>query len=313
MCTKKTTNGFLIPLATDLSPLDRAHPDTEARIDRVAAAALQADGYDPLNEQARFDLRDSRRTAWMVTTPTPQGDVADVGLLVTGNGELDLVIDPAHRRRGHGAAALAHALQAEPAGQAPLTAWAHGDHPGARALAARFGFRAERTLLQLRRDLSGEPGPEPSDAADSAARPSGSIDAFRPGTDDSEWVALNALVFAGHPEQGGISEADLADRCGEDWFDARDFLLARDEHGRLIGYNWLKVEGSLGEIYVIGVHPDAAGQGLGRTLMEAGLARLRSRGCDTAALYVEAESTGPVHLYRSLGFTDFTVDVQYRH
>ena len=241
----------------------------------------------------------------MVTTSTPQDGSADVGLLVTGTGELDLVIDPAHRRRGHGAAALAQALAI--AG-AQLTAWAHGDHPGARALADRFGFRAERTLLQLRLDLALPHAPQ----TPRPAQPGTSIAAFRPGTDDAQWVALNALVFAEHPEQGGISEADLADRCGEDWFDPQDFLLARDEQGRLIGYNWLKVEGSLGEIYVIGVHPDSAGRGLGRTLMQAGLDRLRRRGCDTAALYVEAESTGPVHLYRALGFTDYTVDVQYR-
>ncbi|MFO7691310.1 MAG: mycothiol synthase [Cryobacterium sp.] len=295
-------------MATDLTPLD--YTAAAARIDRVVAAARHVDGYDPLNEQAWFDLRAGSRTAWIVTTPavSPQAGAADVGLLVTGNGELDLVIDPAHRWRGHGTAVLAQALRDD---TASLTAWAHGDHPGARALGARFGFAAERTLLQLRRDLSAATCSKPAAAAAAAAATT-TIDSFRPGLDDAEWLHLNALVFAGHPEQGALTQSDLDARRREHWFDPEDFLLARDADGSLIGYNWLKVEGSLGEIYVIGVHPDAAGQGLGRTLMQAGLERLRERGCDTVALYVEAESTGPVHLYRSLGFTDFTVDVQYR-
>jgi mycothiol synthase len=103
--------------------------------------------------------------------------------------------------------------------------------------------------------------------------------------------------------------ADLQHREAEPWFDADDFLIARDEDGRMIGYNWLKIEGDLGEVYVVGV--DAPGRGLGRSLMQAGLERMRERGCTTAALYVEADNVPAVKLYRSLGFTDHTIDVQY--
>jgi len=35
------------------------------------------------------------------------------------------------------------------------------------------------------------------------------------------------------------------------------------------------------------------------------------RGCTAADLYVEAENRSAVALYRSLGFTDASVDVQY--
>jgi mycothiol synthase len=47
-------------------------------------------------------------------------------------------------------------------------------------------------------------------------------------------------------------------------------------------------------------------------LMQRGLERLAQRGCTAASLYVEADNTSAVRLYRSLGFTDFTIDVQYR-
>jgi len=271
---------------------------------RVADHAASVDGYRPFNEQAMLDVASGHREPFLIT----DGDV--VGAAILGAGELDLVVVPDERRRGIASAALPALLERVPADE-QLFAWAHGDHPGAAALAARFGFASVRTLLQLRV----APIPEPAPRADAG---SAGIALFRPGIDDDEWVALNALVFAHHPEQGALTGADLAARQAEPWFDAGDLLVARDADGRMIGYNWLKIEEAeagaprVGEIYVIGVHPDAAGRGLGRTLMNAGLARLRERGCEAAALYVEADNEPAVRLYRSLGFTDFTVDVQYR-
>ena len=64
---------------------------------------------------------------------------------------------------------------------------------------------------------------------------------------------------------------------------------------------------------MIGVDVKHAGQGLGRYLMGQGLARLVERGLDQASLYVDGENTRAVALYRSLGFTDHTIDIQYRH
>ena len=248
-----------------------------------------------------------------------------VGAALAGRGEIDLVIAPESRRRGLGRAAAIELVATVPNG---LTMWSHGDHPGARALAIELRFVAARTLLELRMPLLEAEAPAAPETAPAAASGSaaartagsaastllegGSIDAFRPGIDDAEWIALNALVFATHPEQGAITSADLTARQAESWFSSDDFLILRDADGRMIGYNWLKVDGAIGEIYVVGVHPDSAGHGFGRALMQAGLQRLRAAGCSTAALYVEADSAGAVHLYRSLGFSDHTVDVQYR-
>ena len=270
------------------------------------------------------------------TAAAASGDGSErivVGAALAGRGEIDLVIAPESRRRGLGRAAAIELVATVPNG---LTMWSHGDHPGARALAIELRFVAARTLLELRMllleaetapDTTSVPTTSAAPAAASGSAPDapraaqdgasaslegGSIVAFRPGVDDAEWVALNALVFATHPEQGAITEADLAARQAEPWFRSDDFLILRDTSGRMVGYNWLKVDGVIGEIYVVGVHPDAAGRGFGRALMQAGIQRLRDTGCATAALYVEADSAGAVHLYRSLGFLDHTVDVQYR-
>lgn len=289
-------------MSLTLSAPDLTDAAFAARFHDVADAAAHTDGYRPFNEQAMLDVRSGRRSPQLLL----EGEDA-VGALILGQGQVDLVVHPRYRRLGHATAALRRLFEDEGGMSGDLTAWAHGDHPGARALADRFGFSAARTLLQLERpltDADDSPAPALADGV--------SITPFTPG-DAAEWVRLNALVFATHPEQGAITEADLAARQAEPWFDAADLLLARSGTGPILGYNWLKVEpgSTLGEIYVLGVHPDAAGAGLGRALMLAGLARLRERGCTAVELYVEAESTGPVGLYRSLGFADRTVDVQY--
>ncbi|GAA4177074.1 mycothiol synthase [Gryllotalpicola koreensis] len=281
---------------------------TPAAVDLVETDASAAGALlDPFDEQTALDVAAGRR-ALFALRKTQGGSAA--GSAVLGAGALDLFVAPEFRAAGLGGAAAARLL--ERAGAGPLTAWSHEDHPAARALAARFGFTAVRTLLQLRLELLGLDTPPAA-----ATRPSGILfTSFRPGVDDAEWVALNARVFAWHPEQGSTTAADLAERQAEPWFRADDFLVARDDDGAMIGYNWLKIEPdgptmSTGEIYVIGVAPEAAGKGLGRSLMDAGLARLRELGCTAAELYVEADNASAVHLYRSLGFRDHRVHVQY--
>lgn len=293
-------------MSLELSTPDLADAAVRERFQAVATAAAAVDGYPPFNEQTMLDLAAGRRTPLLISV-----DGTAVGAAVLGRGELDLVIAPAHRGHGHGSEALRLILADAPD---ELTAWSHGDHPAARVLANRYRLAAARTLLQLRISLTRE---LPAPTVPAAGRPGDgiAISEFRPGADDADWVALNALVFATHPEQGSLTGDDLTARQAEPWFDPADFLVARDEStGAMIGYIWLKIEpGSpTGEIYVIGVHPDAAGRGLGRTLLLAGLQRLRDRGCTAATLYVEAHNAAAVHLYRSLGFTDFTIDVQYR-
>jgi len=296
----------------NLTRLNFADAADAARVHSLAAEAERADGYAPLNEQALLDLSAASRTAWIATDDS----ASDIALLVLGGGELDLFVHPEYRRRGIATALIDHVLAGP---DVVRSVWAHGDHPGGRALADRYHFDATRTLLHMRLVLEDSAGEGHRSQKRHATPEHGiSINAFDSSTDPAAWVRLNALVFADHPEQGSLTLTDLAARQREPWFQEADFLIARDdsatlsEAGRMIGYNWLKIEGDEGEIYVIGVHPDAAGRGLGRALMQAGLTRLRARGCRTADLYVEAESQGPVHLYRSLGFTDLTVDVQYR-
>ncbi|SEB97195.1 mycothiol synthase [Paramicrobacterium humi] len=278
----------------------RAHDlRDEAVSGRFAAlvdAAAGADGQPPFSDQSIVDARNGR-SDYLEVTDAAGGVVGAAIDSAADPAEFELVIHPAHRGRGHGTAALQELLGRH---DGEVLTWAHGDHPAAAKLAASAGLDRVRTLLQLRTPLGQATGERDS------------FDRFDAARDGDDWVRLNAEVFRTHPEQGRLTRADLDARLAEPWFRSRDFLLARDEDDALIGYNWLKVEGGIGEIYVIGVAESAAGAGLGRRLMHAGLEQLREDGCDTAALYVDDENAPAVALYRSLGFTDHTIDVQYR-
>ncbi len=127
---------------------------------------------------------------------------------------------------------------------------------------------------------------------------------FRVGADEQAWLAVNNAAFAAHGEQGGWDLATLQQREREPWFDADGFLL-HERDGRLAAFCWTKLHpGAVltGEIYVIAVHPDFHGHGLGKALTVAGLDYLYSAGATAAMLYVDAANEAAVGLYRALGF-----------
>ncbi|OIH97956.1 mycothiol synthase [Curtobacterium sp. MCBA15_001] len=259
----------------------------------------------PFSDQTLVDVRAGRA----VVLSEPDGAAEPDGVAVARDGELELVVALEARGRGVGTRLVEQAL-ALGGGAAPRLAWAHGDHPAARAIATRLGWAATRTLLQLR-------APVPTVGADQGLPSGYALAAFRagsasaPSTDESDWLALNATAFAHHPEQGSMTLDDLRAREAEGWFDGDDLLLLRDAAGDLAGSCWLKVEGGIGEFYAVAVRPDLQGRGLGGVLMRAGTARLLGRDLQAQALYVEGDNEPALALYRRSGFTQHAIDVQY--
>ena len=187
-------------------------------------------------------------------------------------------------------------------------AWIFDPSPADDALLAANHFEWQRDLSQMR---------VPLPLAETAAFPAGvEIRTFEPGRDEAAWIEVNNRAFANHPEQGGWIAATLARRMEEPWFDPKLFVLAFN--GRvLVGFNWMKVHETdgrdprLGEIFVIGVDPSQQGRGLGRALAVEGLSRLAALGITTGMLFVAAENTGALALYRALGFTVHRIDRAY--
>ncbi len=297
------------PIPRRIETADELPPGTADEVRELIARAAAYDGQSPVSEQGRLNLRGGPRPGirhlllWSGAELAGYAQVEDVDPVEAPAAEL--VIDPAHRRRGHGRALARAVLDAS---GRRLRVWAHGGHPAARHLAAQLGLALFRELRQMRRPLPGGPLPEP-------VLPEGvTVRTFRPGADDGAWLAANAAAFAHHPEQGAMTQRDLDDRKAEPWFDPAGFFLAvRGE--AIVGFHWTKVHAAerLGEVYVVGVLPGEQGGGLGRALTTIGLRHLADdRGLPTAMLYVDADNTAAVTVYERLGFTVHEVDLMYR-
>uniref|UniRef100_UPI0028ACB2DE mycothiol synthase n=1 Tax=Miniimonas arenae TaxID=676201 RepID=UPI0028ACB2DE len=308
------------------SPADRIEsgdgvaPGPLHEVDRRAVLALadraQAhDGVAPLSEEHLLALRTPkahvlvrREAGAIVAAASRSGSAAEV------------VVDPAHRRRGHGAALVAAVLAQDP----NVGFWAHGDLPGARALAASAGLEAARSLLVLERPV----GPADSEpdlertladagltvtthadalAADAATSTDAAVtvvaltDAVAGGAGSSRtrgaadallsaWLELNALAFADHPEQGRWTRADLDARLAEPWYDPA-LLAVATRAGAVVGSVWVKPVGpERAEIYVLAAHP-ASGGGVGRALLRWATGQVAARGATSLELYVDGANT----------------------
>ena len=135
-----------------------------------------------------------------------------------------------------------------------------------------------RTILKLHRSLQTEL-PTMSHAEDF------DIAKFVPSLHKEEWLALNNRIFAHHPDQGNWAMADLENRMTE----------AKIHHD-------LVNQDPVGEIYVMGVDPEAKQKGIGSALGAVALDYMAKKHLGTAMLYVDADNVAGLALYKKLGF-----------
>ncbi|WGD38116.1 mycothiol synthase [Lysinibacter sp. HNR] len=321
--TKKAART--LPLTANLEEHQKLVNDFVSRV-------TGSDGIPPFSDQGLVDWKKGAATVIAIPTDDAESPTAVRGIALYSTSirdrapssetpllstALELSIAPTDRGMGLGTLLLHEVLRDA---QGEVLAWAHGHTPAAQRLAQTHNFKPIRTLLQL-----SAPVPELSEPPANTTVHSGigdhqdiTLRAFKSGQDERAWIELNAVVFADHPEQGQITVADLLVRESEPWFSPGDFILAIDQNGTMLGYNWLKVTPGgdetrpSGEIYAIGVSPDAAGRGLGRRLLDAGIQRLRDQGVTRVTLYVEGDNTPALSLYRSSGFETANTSVHYR-
>lgn len=288
--------------------------DEQQQIRELAHAANDFDKVAPLGEQVLRELPHRRTQHLLATGRHPSGGERVIGYLnlsaghPDGFGMAELVVHPQSRRRGIGAEMI-HAALSKTTGRNRF--WAHGTLDSARATASALGLVAVRELVQMRRSLHGITEPSLPDGI--------SIRTYAGTADDAELLRVNNAAFAQHPEQGGWTATDLAERRAEQWFDPEGLFMAFDEQtGGLLGFHWTKVhadEPGLGEVYVVGVDPSAQGDGLGGVLTAVGVAylarRLAAAAQPTVMLYVESDNAAALRTYRRLGFSQHSVDTAY--
>ncbi|MDR2254166.1 MAG: GNAT family N-acetyltransferase [Bifidobacteriaceae bacterium] len=317
---------------------------TRAQVAELARRVEEFDGVEAISEAPRLALAagDPAQTHFLAW----RGDrLAGYAQLEAAGRGAELAVSPDSRRLGVGAALVGDLARSA----VDLRIWAHGDLLPARACAAALGLAPVREMWEMaagmRPGLS--PAKPPSAAAPASATPPESAAApasatppeasgtaneftfrrFDPARDRAAWVGLNALAFAGHPEQGALTLADLDRRMALSWFDKDGLIVAEPRaaacddtsifpapdavRSPLAGYVWTKIEAGRGEIYGIGVHPAAQGRRLGTRLLELGLQHLAGRGVHKARLFVEGDNAPAIAAYRRQGFRVIRRDVQY--
>lgn len=292
-----------------LSTYDLLPPDLCRRVRELIDAARITDGVSPASEETLLHLDATEPGPW--THLCLEADGALVGYAFLDERDpaapwAEGVVAPLSRRAGLGTRLLHELTRRAP----DVRLWAHGFLPVTANFAISRHLHVVRELWFMSRDLpdlpSGRPMPEGFE-----------VSTLRPGDerDEADWLATNALAFATHPEQGRMTLADLRAREAEPWFDAAGFFLVRDarpgpDQGRLAAFHWTKVEHARGEVYVVGVHPDYQGHGLGAAVTWVGLDHLRGLGLETVTLYVDGSNAAAIATYRRLGFERISLDVQ---
>jgi mycothiol synthase len=271
-----------------------------AAVNDLLVAAERADGHRPLSDHLWLDLVHGGREGFAGLVASQAGHEHPVGYAQVSRGNeswaLELVVHPHHRyEMATLGPQLLHAtidvVRGEGGGHVHW--WVFEPTDAHVELAAGAGLRPGRRLYQMRCELPAE------HAVTISTRP------FVPGVDDEAWLAVNNRAFEFHAEQGGWDLDTLRRRQHEPWFDPTGFLL-HERDGRLAGFCWTKLHTDtdpvLGEIYVIAVDPEFHGLGLGAQLTLAGLQSIHARGVHTGMLYVDADNTAAVAMYRKLGF-----------
>ena len=241
---------------------------------------------------------------------------------VLGDGNAEIAVAPGHRRQGI-ATALMEAADAH-AAERVRGAWAHGNLPAARATANAWNFTLSRELYVMAIDrataLRGITRP-----ADSA-HPGLERMTFRQAVQrwdersvKEAWLEANNDAFSWHPEQGGWDMARLNMAIDTDWFDADGLVFYIDSSApapRVAGFHFTQQHGQQpalvagapgelerGEVYVVGLHSDYQGRGLGTPIVAEGVWHLLDGGAGEIILYVESDNDAAVATYRKMGFS----------
>ncbi|WP_421083269.1 mycothiol synthase [Rothia nasimurium] len=304
------------------------------RFSDLSTLVARHDGVAAFSEQTLVEVGKGKAGTARLFEASQDGTPVGFAALVREGDVWVLEAAVAPEKRGRGAGKALVTAAAESVAGEPLRAWVHAGSDdtssavlSAQALARSLGWEPTRELFKLGLALDDRGGEHVRALAQTHPLPQGlRLTTYSPDLGPA-WVKVNAAAFASHPEQGRLGLEDLQARAGSAWFRAEGFFLAQDGTNQLAGFHWTKIptdqgpevpgESPEGEVYAVGIDPSWQGKGLGKALTLAGMAYLAEARDDAGrplqriVLYVDAENTAALSLYRSLGFRPVTVDRQY--
>ena len=170
----------------------------------------------------------------------------------------------------------------------------------AQRVLARLGFQFIRRFYELRVKLVEIPLRETATGFP--------IRHLQPGEED-KLTQIQNRSFAGSWGYNPNTVEEISYEINSSTRSPADVVLAYDRD-KVIGYCWteLTYEGEAatgeikGRIFMMGVDPDYRGRGIGKRVLLAGLAYLKSKGLRVTELTVDSENDVAYALYRSIGF-----------
>jgi len=231
--------------------------------------------------------------------------------LAIGRVILDCWIRPEHRRRGLGTKLLGYAVQrAREVGAKVVHVNVLQDNEVASNVLFRLGFECVRRFLELRLDMTKVRWQDVDQAVLECA-------CLRRGEED-KLTQIQNRSFDGTWGYNPNTVEQITYQTNLSTCSPEDIVLTYDGD-EVAGYCWTQIinEGKetagerKGRIYMLGVDPAYRGRGVGKRMLLAGLAYLKSQGLQVVELTADSENEVALALYRSVGFEVRTGSLWY--
>jgi len=279
---------------------EKLKPAARCASPQAIAEQLRRPDYSP--EHDLFIARiESKMVAFMDVKPE----------IAIGRVVLDCWVHPEHRRRGLATKLFALARgRGRELGARTAHVHAAGDDMAVNGALSKLGFEFTRRHLELRLDMAEIRGQDIGRAAFGSRH-------LRHGEEDNlAWIQNRS--FADQWGYNPNTAEEIAYYMNIRKCSPEDVLLAC-EGGTVTGFCWTGIvcggraalDERKGRIYMLGVDPDYSGRGVGRRVLLAGLAHLKSNGAEVVELTVDSENKVAGALYLSLGFKVRTTSLWY--
>ena len=215
---------------------------------------------------------------------------------------LECMIHPLHRKKGIATKLIRRAIRHAEAAESKVVQISVPEiNLPARNLASRLGFKFIRYFYELQLDLNNIRLPD--------FEPSGYIIRRLEPDEADKLTLIQNRAFADSWGFNPNTPDEIAYRINLSSCSPENIMMAYLKNNP-IGYCWTRIMlednpaagGMKGEIHMLGVDPAYRKKGIGRNVLLAGLADLKSKGVTIVELTADGEEPAALGLYESVGF-----------